>query len=527
MSKYNQVKVTPTVTNHQGGTSFQLRPELELVGILATGLDNKFYEKESDREKRIFELVEQVAKKDPVLLAKMLVYARSVMGQRSVTHVAAVAALKVLSGNQVAAKLFTKRVRNKNKGGLIYRIDDMFEILAYYFMRNPAKLDINGKRIPNLPNSIKKGFKSVLENADEYELAKYQGNGKSISLVDIVNLVRPKPSEKMQETFKKLMKGELKQFNTAEDKQTKSGQEVAAKVKSGELTKTQATVELKEAKAENWKELIENDSIGYLALLRNLRNITKDASDSVFNAALNTLTNSERIRKSLVFPHQIDLAFEILLAEGNSFGNRMATLLLAVNKAYELAIPNLTTLFSHGRTAVVVDTSGSMTSNYVTIGTSRTNKRPVDKAALIGATLAKGTNADMYTFDTSCRKYSFNPLDTVNTIKKGITDHANGGGTYFDRIFASLNGKYDRIFILSDEQGADSMGRGSEYASYISKNGRPFIYSVNLCGYGTTMFKESDKIIRLFGYSKDIYEQIKVAEIDPTSILKEIQKIEL
>jgi hypothetical protein len=31
------------------------------------------------------------------------------------------------------------------------------------------------------------------------------------------------------------MSGELKQFNTVEDKNTEAGQEVAAKVKSGEL----------------------------------------------------------------------------------------------------------------------------------------------------------------------------------------------------------------------------------------------------------------------------------------------------
>ena len=41
------------------------------------------------------------------------------------------------------------------------------------------------------------------------------------------------------------------------------------------------------------------------------------------------------------------------------------------------------------------------------------------------------------------------------------------------------------------------------------------------------MFKNNHKLINLFGYSKDIYEAIKTAEIDPYSILKEIEKIEL
>ena len=517
MAKYNQTKVTPTVTNHRGGEGVQLRPELELVSILATGLEGKFYEKESDREKRIFDLSAQVAKKNPVLLAKMLVYARSVMGQRSVTHVGAVAAAKVLSGNQIASKLFTKRSRKENKGGVIYRLDDMLEILAYYFLRNTGK---------PLPNSIKKGFKSALENADAYELAKYQASGKDISLVDVVNLVHPKPSEKMQETFKKLMTGELKQFNTAEDKNTGAGQAVAEKVRSGQITKEQAKTELKEAKAENWKELVENGSIGYLALLRNLRNITKDASDTVFNSALNMLTNEERIRKSLVFPHQIDLAFEVLLQESVNL-KRKNDLLTAVNKAYELAIPNLKEIFQYGKTAVVVDVSGSMTSGYCKMGGKRINTSVIEKTALIAATLAKGTNADIYVFDYDCRRHAFNPLDTVNTIKKGLVAIATGGSTEFQSIFSALTNGYERVFVISDMQGADSLMRSGSYSAYMQKNGRPYIYSIDMCGYGTTMFKQNDKLIQLYGYSKDIYEQVKTAEINPAQILKEIEKIEL
>jgi hypothetical protein len=520
MAKFNQTKASniPVQTTHQGGVGVKQRPEYELIGLLATGIDGKFYEKESDREKRIFELATQVAQKDPELFAKMLVYTRAIIGQRTVTHVGAVAAAKLLSGTPVATKLFTKRSRKENKGGVIYRLDDMLEILAYYYMRNPGK---------PLPNSIRRGFKSVLESADAYELAKYQGKGKEVSLVDLVNLVRPKPSKDMEDTFKKLMHGELKQFNTAEDKQTEAGQKVAAKVKSGEITKAQAEVELKEAKAENWKELVESGKIGYLALLRNLRNITLTASDDVFNAALNMLTNEKRVKESLVFPHQIDIAFETLLNEGNILsGYRKTSLLTAVNTAYELAIPNLREIFQTGRTAVVVDVSGSMTSNANMTG-KRINSSAIEKAALVAATLCKGTGADLYEFDNSCRTLSYNPLDSVNTIKNHIVRHATGGGTYFETIFRALANGYDRVFVLSDEQGADSLLHSNTYKDWMARNGRPYIYSVNMCGYSTTMFKESDKVIRLFGYSKDIYEQVKTCELNPAQILDQIRKIEL
>jgi len=518
MTKYNvKSKTTNEVVNKQGGQGIKLIPELELVGLLATGLDGRFYEKENEREARLVNVIKEVGKKDPELVAKALVYARSTMGQRSVTHVGAVAAVKVLSGNPLATRFFTKRDRKENKGGVIYRLDDMLEIISYYFLRNPGK---------PLPNSIKRGFKNVLENADAYELAKYQGKNKSISLIDLVNLVHPKPSEKMQETFKKLMKGELKQFNTAEDKNTKSGQVVAEKVKTGVITKEQAVEELKEAKSENWEQLIEEGTIGYLALLRNLRNIVKETTNDVFNKAMNILVDEKRVLKSLVFPHQIDLAFEVLLMSENVPTERKTKLLSAVNKAYELAIPNLTELFSFGRTAVVIDTSGSMTAG-ISINKTRINTRAVDKAALIGATLVKGIGADMYHFSNNCEKLKYNPLDTVNTIKNVVINRSYGGGTIFRSIFNTLEGKYDRVFVISDMQGGDSILRNSSYQSYIKKHGQPFLYSIDLCGYGSTMFKQSDKLINLFGYSSDIYEMVKTSEIDPKQILKEIRAIEI
>lgn len=515
MAKYNQKRTTETVVNKQGGTSVKFAPEMELVGLLLTGLNGQFYEKESEREKRLVELIKTVGKKDPELVAKALVYTRATVGQRSITHVGAVAVASVLSGTELGTKFFTKRSRKENKGGIIYRLDDMLEIISYYYLRNPNK---------PLPNALKRGFKNVLETADAYELAKYQAKNSEVSLVDVVNLVRPKPSKEMVETFKQLMSGKLKQFNTAEDKNTKAGQVVAEKVKSGKITKEEAKAELKEAKAENWASLIADGSLGYMALLRNLRNIVNTANDFTYKMSLEMLTDEKRVRKSLVFPHQIDIAFEVLLNEGISIPSRKVTLLTAINKAYELAIPNLTELFAHGSTAVVLDTSGSMTSK-TSMGKNKIYSSAVEKGALIAATLCKGIGADLYHFSTYAEMLSYNPIDSVNTIKHNILSRSLGGGTYFERIFDTLKGKYDRIFVISDMQGADKMLGASTYRSYVNKYGQPYIYSIDLCGYGNTMFKQNDKMINLFGYSSDIYEMVKSSEVNPKAILNEIRKI--
>jgi len=527
MSRYNKktvAQVAEPVINHQGGMGYAYDPKTELVAVLATGLENKYYEKLGEREQRLVNLIAEVSKKDKLFAAKALVYARTVMGQRTVTHFGAVELAKALSGDNLGTRFFSKRDRKANRGGIIYRLDDMLEIAACYQARNPGK---------PFSNAIKKGFKLALEAADEYELAKYQASNRDLALVDIVNLVHPKPSKKMVGVFAKLMKGELKQFNTVEDKNTQAGIEVATKVKSGELTKSEAVSVLNEAKEENYAELIKTRKIGYLALLRNLRNILNTGANlELVNAACALLTDKKLVKQSLVFPHQIDLALEIMLDE---FGaSKTLPFIKALNDAYELAIPNLTELFTHGTTAVVIDTSESMhSSGRITIGKKTINKYPIDKAALIGATLAKGIGADLFQFSSDCAQIPFNPLDTVNSIKnKCLSLNGQvGHGTSYESIFRLLSkkGKYDRIFIISDMQGGDRIdsNSNSSYQSYTQKFGMPYIYTIDIQGYGTTMFKPNKKVIQLFGYGADIYEYVKKAEINPKALIKAIEAIEI
>jgi len=369
MTKYN-VKTEPVVkrtTTAQGGQGFTQTPEMELVGILSTGMSNTFYEKESEREIRFREVLGKVAKKDKLFAAKALIYARSVFGQRSVTHFGSVEMLPFLQGDALGKKFFSKRNKKEAIGGIIWRLDDMTEILAAYLAKN-------GKNA-SIPNSIKKGFKDAIESADTYELAKYQMKGKTVSLVDIVNLVHPVETSKnghinvpnldylkatqgtkfcgnaftLNEAgevrvpaLRALVLGILKQFNTVEDKNTETGKKVAEAVKSGELSKVEAEKVLVEKKADNFGELIKTRKIGYLALLRNLRNILKTNDMALLDSACELLEDKAFIRKSLVWPHQIDIAMEIMILEFSGRGLQKVT--KSLGNAYENSIPNLENL---------------------------------------------------------------------------------------------------------------------------------------------------------------------------------------
>lgn len=559
MAKYNEKtpKVINSTTTHQGGQGFTQTPEKELIGMLSTGMVNTYYEKENEREQRFREVISKVVKKNLLFAVKALIYARTVFGQRSVTHYGAVEMIPYLSGSSFAKKFFSKRNRKENKGGIIYRLDDMTEILALYFAKH-------GDNSP-IPNAIKRGFKDAIENADAYELAKYQMKGNKVSLVDIVNLVHPSETKKQGyvtipsneyikaikgtkweknitefdktvtiSTLHALVLGILKQFNTVEDKNTKSGQEIAKKIKEGEITNEEAKIELNEAKVENFVELIETKKIGYLALLRNLRNIINTGNNDLIDNACKLLVNEEFIRNSLVWPHQIDLAMEVMIL-GFS-GKNLQKITAALGKAYEKSIPNLNELLPYGKNAVVFDTSGSMQSNYVQVSINVGGKKqgicsqPVNKAALIAATFTKGTNCDVYHFGTECKRIvGFNPNDSINTLKKYFESHIGqcGHGTYYASILPTLSkhNVYDRVIIITDEQGADSFE--TSYKEYSIKYGTPYVYFVNICGYGPTMAKEGSKIHRIYGYSADIYEAIKRFEINIDEVMVEINKIEI
>lgn len=560
MSKYNQKRepVQSRTISHQGGTAFNQSPINELIGILSTGLDNTYYENEGEREKRFAEVLNEVAKKDKVFAAKALIYARAVFGQRTVTHRGAVEMISHLQGDELGKKFFSKRARKDNYGGIVYRIDDMNEILACYLAKNGEKASI--------PNSIKKGFKDAIEHADAYALAKYQMKNKTVSLVDIVNLVHPKETkingfitlpkdeyikavkntkftnaevtetdEGVQiPTLRALVLGVLKQFNTVEDKNTSAGKKVAEAVKSGAITKEEAVQVLNDSKTDNYKELIETKKIGYLALLRNVRNIIKTNDTNLLNKACGLLTEQEFIKRSLVWPHQIDLALEVMLTEFS--GQQLMKVAEALNTAYERSIPNLKALLPEGRTAVVFDTSGSMNSNWKSIklgnGKSSAKSTPLYKAALVAATFAKGIGGDVYHFASGSEQITgWNPTDSVNTLKQYFANYASrkGHGTDFGACFnefVRINKQYDRVIIISDEQ--DGGGKTErEMATYKAKFGTPYVYIINVCGYEKTALKQGGKVFRLYGYTSDIYDKIPQLEINPQVLIKEINAIQI
>jgi hypothetical protein len=458
MSKFAQ-KISNKTTNFAGGVAYKMGAEQELVhAVLTTFLENKFYESGDDRMTRIVSLVKQ---NKPEFVAKLAVVARNEFNLRSVSH--------VLLGE--LAKNFGGSLVSKTIERCAIRPDDIIEVCAYI-----------GKP---LPKQVKKGVRHSLYKFDEYQLAKYKNEGKSWSLVDLVNLCHPNPKHaKAPEALKKLVEGNLKSFDTWEV-------EVSAN-----------------ATKETWEKLINENKLGYMAMLRNLNNIVKYKVG--IDKVVAKITNRDEIKKSKQLPFRFYTAYK------NVQGNRKLS--DAISEAMDTAVSN-TPQFD-GKTLIGIDCSGSMSGD------------PIEKAAIFGATLLKANSgADVILYDDHIEEFSGSGRTPVVDLADRIINDANGGGTNTSLVFAYAikKGVYDRIIIISDnESWQDSYyggGTQAAYNAYRNTGADPYVYAIDIQGYGTKDIT-SDKVFHLCGWSDRLLDFIGQAERGD-DLIKYIDSLEL
>ena len=475
----------PDTINKAGGKAFSLTPEYKLAfGLVSSFLEPEFYR---SRTQTVNELSDLVKKVNPLFAAKAAVYARTQYGMRSTSHLVAAEIAKNVKGAQWTKDFFNK---------VVYRVDDASEILAAYLARH-------GKPIPN---SLKKGLALGLSKFSPYQLAKYKGENKGVKLVDLFNLVHPKPSEKNADAFRKLIEGELVSEDTWEAEISAAGQNCTS-----EQEKTRK-------KNAAWKRLVLENKLGYFALLRNLRNLLQTGDTETIKEAAKQLVDEKAIKGSLVLPFRYMTALKELEAVSHDSNGRL--LLSAINKALDISL-SCVPVFP-GETLVAVDHSGSM-------GNLSDPKSPASIASLFAAVLAKSNNADLILFSDSAKYVSVSLTDSLGTVTKGIQAHFRSGGTNFHSIFSTANKKYDRIIILSDMQawiGHDCPQ--TSYREYCRKTkADPNIYCFDLHGYGTIQFPQ-EHVFSLAGFSEKTMDILSVLEQDPNAFIKLIntQKFE-
>jgi 60 kDa SS-A/Ro ribonucleoprotein len=467
----SKVALKKPITNLAGGVGYAQSSKLEFVSILLTSfVQDQFYRSENGTIVRVKELLKNV---DPLFAAKAAVFARNEFGMRSISHIVAGELAKIVKGEAWTKAFFDRVCR---------RADDPVEILAYY-------LATYGKPIPN---SLKKGLGAALSRQNHYQLAKYRRDGQPFKLVDAVNMLRPKGTE----ALKALMTGTLKPADTWETKLTQVGQQAEDDESKAEL------------KAQAWSELIRDGKLGYLALIRNLRNILKGADALLVNEVCNQLRDADAIRKSLVFPFQIHTAYEIVDQLDGTTSRRVMS---ALDDAIDLSCGNIPKL--DGDSVVFLDVSGSMAGK-------------VDKiASIFAAVICKSWDADLIRFDDSAKYLNYNRKDSTMTLSRSFS--YSGGGTNMPSAIAAMNKQYARILILSDMQTWIGGNTNSMLSGYQRQYGvKPFVYSFDLAGHGTMAFPE-DRVVNIAGFAGDkLFKIMSLLEQDKAALVHTIDKVE-
>jgi hypothetical protein len=414
MARTNKRPPRPGRTHEGGPSRLQLAPEEQLRRSLMSCLlwENEFYE---DGHTIADRLEDAARKVDPKRLAEIAVEARTRFNLRHAPLMLLVALSETGAGRQ---KLVADAI-----AGTVMRADELAEFLSLYWARGNAA-GKNKKR--PLSAQVKKGLAAAFLKFDAYELAKYNRDA-PVKLRDVMFLVHPKPANAEQAAlWKKLASKTLESPDTWE---------VAL---SGGADKK-----------ETFTRLLQEGRLGYLALLRNLRNmVDAGVSERLIAEAIRARRGASRV-----------LPFRYVAAA------RACPRLEAHIDAALMSTIDEQHAFS-GKTVVLVDVSGSMDAPL----SRHSDLTRMDAAAAL-ASIIRG-DLRVFTFSNDVKEVparrGMGGIDAVI----GSQEH---GGTELGKAVEHLNKrvKHDRLIVISDEQSHDA----------VPDPVAPLAYMINVASY--------------------------------------------
>lgn len=297
---------------------------------------------------------------------------------------------------------------------IIQRADELAEFVAIYW--KDAKQPLS--------KQVKIGLAKSFNKFNEYQFAKYRGDGKDIKLRDVLQLVHPVPENQNQSSlYKAILDNTLKTPDTWE-----------VALSSGANKK------------ETWERLIMKKKLGALAFMRNLRNMESVGVDpKVISHGFETIN-----------PKWL-LPLNYLSASRNAprWEHEIETLML---KSLE------TNQKLSGYTIFVVDVSGSMNST-VSSKSQYSRLEVAESMAMLASSLCEKISVYVTAGSDWTRTHKtkilaprkgFAMMDQIES-NKGLM----GGGGIFTRqcleyIKEEENGIIpDRIIVFSDSQDCD------------------------------------------------------------------------
>jgi 60 kDa SS-A/Ro ribonucleoprotein len=273
-----------------------------------------------------------------------------------------------------------------------------------------------------------------------------------------------------------------------------------------------------------WSFLVEEDLLGYMALMRNLRNIaTADVEEDIMRKAAAKLSDPKEVANSKQLPFRYVAALNAT-REGVVDARKLSIINNALEEATEISAANIPEI--PGTTVVFADNSGSMGSHV-----SEKSKITCAAAAniLAGIMAKRSTDARICAFATDVGEVSWTKRTRVLEFVDKVT-HTNTNGCSTDTYKCAnwlVKNKLtpDRVIILSDMQCWDSgTGRSSIYgnsersfcdawAKFKKGSQRTWLHCVNLAGSGDSMNdSKADRVNLVSGFSERIVKMLLEAE---------------
>ena len=460
-----------TLRTHEGAPAARITDEMALRRSVCSCLlwENEFYEDGKTIADRITELASRVK---PKMLADLAYDARTHFNLRHVPLLLCRVLARTGAGSSLVSETLAETIQ---------RPDELSEFLALYWQTN------GGKR--TLSAQVKLGLSKAFGNFDAYQLAKYfsLSGEKSASVRgrDVLFMSHAKPKDETH--------AELFRHIAAKEAVQEGGADTWENALSGGADKK-----------ETFTRLLKDGKLGYLALLRNLRNMTEASVDpKLMQEAI--IARGRGARRVLPFRYV-------------AAARACPSMEPAIDQALSEAIAEMPVL--SGKTTVLVDVSGSMDYKL----SSKSDLRRIDAAAAL-ASVIHG-NLRVFTFSNALVEVP--PRRGMSGIEAIIRSQPHQG-TFLGSAITALSGgptmvpdmdvsheayrysvhrpqfkqvqrppvEMDRLIVITDEQSQDHVnappaGVGRAYMINVAS-------SRNGVGYGerwTHLDGFSEQVIR-------------------------------
>lgn len=548
---------TSTTKTFEGAAGFQrdARTDLFLHSTASFAGEDTFYEKADERTVKLRALTARLAVTPDgfTWLSEFVPWLRGTANMRTAPVMIAVEAVHARLKHDPWLTGGNRQIID----AACQRLDDVTEIVAcwsaWYGIQHR-----DSRTYPHLPIAVKKGLADALQRLlTERSFLRYDSQDKPIRIGDVVELAHPRAKAPWQgELYAHAIdvthghldrcdhpklrtvrtRGELSRF-TPEQRHERA-RVVLNMMRDGSLSTDDETessigramagqwewvhswlgdgadIDNTLTKAERWQLVL--PQLGYMALIRNLRNLDEAGLDDARAQKLaEKISDPEEVKRSRQLP------FRFLSAYLNAPSLRWAQ---ALEAAAHLSVSNVPEL--SGRTLVLVDTSGSMDHPL-----SKKSKVTYAMAgALFGLALALRSpgSIDLYGFADNQFKATPNPsaslLRATEQFVRQIGSVGHGTQT-FDAIRETYQG-HDRVIVITDEQTFDDSGNilrihrwgwASPAGPTVTHLGAIVpetvpMYAFNLAGYSAGSFPTGHNRYTLGGLTDQTFSLIKQLE---------------